>query len=50
MVRMEGFGGGYRLQVAKKITSGPGLQGGVGEGLLTSVKRLSCLADPLYTP
>ena len=28
----------------------PGPRGGVGEGLLTSVKRLSCLADPLYTP
>ena len=30
--------------------SEPGPRGGVGEGLLTSVKRLSCLADPLYTP
>ena len=34
----------------REVLSGPGPRGGEGEGLLTSVKRLSSLAAPLYTP
>ena len=43
------FWGGVLAPTCEKL-GGPGPRGGVGEGLLTSVKRLSCLADPLYTP
>ena len=44
----ESLGG--LLTPTRELGSEPGPWGGVGEGLLTSVKRLSCLADPLYTP
>ena len=36
-------GGGGEPVLTHEIPSEPGPRGGVGEGLLTSVKRLSCL-------
>ena len=42
MVRMEDFFVGVAAP-ARQQPSEPGSRGGVGEGLLTSVKRLSCL-------